>query len=1108
MPGFLHGLADENPHIRSVRVRAASRPGWAPLLAEFAATGPGEVRLDGDRRVRDFAEVTPARGARLREGGRYLVTGGLGEVGRAIAEHLVHEYRAEVVVAGRSEPGPDQRRWLAEHGLHHERADVTSAAQTRDLVDRTVARLGRLDGVIHSAGVLRDALVHNKTAREAEAVLAPKLRGARHLDAATAGLDLDLFCLFGSIAGVLGNVGQSDYIAANRFLDEFAADRARQVARGERSGFTLAIDWPLWLTSESSRDARGALGDYLREEFGLEPLDAARGARLFAELAHTTPDDCHQVLACVGDAAEIRRRLLAPPVRSRPPRDATADTTDADFTERLAALVREQTGLRPADVTADHTWGDLGYSSVMLQDLAARVGAEFGVATPPNALFRYRTIRLLSAHLADRGAAPAPRSPAAPAPASEIPATREPAPRETAAPATGEPAPEGFAIIGMSGTLPGSEDIDGFWRLLVENRDAIRRVDRWKGLEHDAFAGTIDTYDRFDHTFFGVSAREAVLMDPQHRLFLQAAYNALLDAGLAPGSVRSAGVFAGVQFAEYQALLQTGPDRAHPYAVTGNAHTMLANRVSHLLDLDGPSQTVDTACSSALVALNRGVLSLAAGECDVALVGAVSVLVDPASTEAATGLGVLSPDFRCATFDRAANGYVRAEGVGCVVLKRLADARRDLDPVLAVVERVAENHNGRANSLTAPGPDAQVALLTRAYSPELAGRVGYVEAHGTGTALGDPIEVGALRSAIERLAPHRAPGAVALGAVKTNVGHLEPAAGVAGLVKAVLCLRHRQLPANLHFRELNPLIDLAGGPLRLLRENEEWSSDGPRVAGVSSFGFGGSNAHVVLSEPPAAPPPGTGRDRPGWWCSAPARRGRSGRCARHWPGGCGARTPTWPTSPTPSPPAATTSSTGSPGWPPTLPTCSPRSRRRGPARCPGASAVGWPAAHPSCPAAPRSTAPRSSRCAPATSRVRSWTGRRCSPTGGTGGWPCPATPSSRRSSGSSDHIGQEEERGRRHARGGRHGLPVRGRRRHRRVLAAADVRARRARSRAPVAGGDRAHRRVPGRARRVRRAVLPDLPERGPVHGSAAAPAAAERPARRRRRPPHRGRPP
>ncbi|MFD9737602.1 SDR family NAD(P)-dependent oxidoreductase [Umezawaea sp. NPDC059074] len=850
MPGFLHGVAEENPHVRSVRLRT-SAAGWAPLLAELAADGDAtEVRvIDGDRRVRDLAEVPHEPAARLREGGRYLLTGGFGEVGRAIAEHLVEHHRAEVVVVGRSAPDAGQLAWLAEHGLRHERADVTSAEQTHDLVDRVVARLGGLDGVIHSAGVLRDSLAHTKTAADAEAVLAPKVLGTRNLDQATARLDLDLFCVFASISGVLGNVGQSDYIAANRFLDEFAADRARQVSRGERSGFTLSVDWPLWLASDGSRAERGALAAYLRDRFGMEPLTADRGARLFTELVDSTPEGCHQVLACVGDTAVLRARLLDPPAPRLEPEDhAVATTSVEEISTRLADLVREQTGLRPADVTVEASWGDLGYSSVMLQRLSARVGAAFGVETPPNALFRYRDIKSLSHYLRDRGVAVDPEPlppPEEPSPELSPELSREPA---------RAPERDGIAVIGMSGVLPGGDDLDDFWRLLVDNRSAVRRVDRWKGLDQDCFAGTIDGYDRFDHTFFGVSAREAVLMDPQHRLFLQTAYNALLDAGLAPGSVCDVGVFAGVQFAEYQALLRDSPDRAHAYSVTGNAHAMLANRVSHLLDLTGPSQTVDTACSSALVALNRGVLSLAAGECEVALVGAVSVLVDPASTEAATGLGVLSPDFRCATFDKDANGYVRGEGVGCVVLKRLSDARRDRDPVLAVLERVVENHDGRANSLTAPNPEAQVALLTKAYTPELAERLSYVEAHGTGTALGDPIEVGALRTVLERLVPHRPPGAVALGAVKTNVGHLEPAAGMAGLLKVLLCLRNRELPANLHLTEQNPLIDLEGSPLRLLRHNEEWTATGPLVAGISSFGFGGSNAHAVLSEPPPPAP--------------------------------------------------------------------------------------------------------------------------------------------------------------------------------------------------------------------------------------------------------------
>lgn len=831
MAGFFHGLAEENPHIHAIRARRPGpvfADGWRPLLAELTSSADTEVRwADGKRWRRGLDEVRLGRRPRLRDGGTYLVTGGLGTVGRAIAEHLVERYRATVITVGRSTPD------AVPPGVHHERADITSAEQTRDLIDRVRARFGGLDGVIHSAGVTADALVPNKSTVDAKNVLAPKVDGTRNLDRFTADLRLDFFCVFSSISSLLGNVGQSDYIAANRFLDEFAADRAGRVARGERTGYTLSINWPLWTNTVDD-----ALAGYLRAEFGMAPLTEQVGARLFADLLDGLPDDCHQVLACAGDVPRMRQRLVRhaepAPVQPEPPRPAAVTASTDEIAARLVALVRAQTGLRRDDIPVDGTWGDLGYSSVMLQQLAQRLGPEFGVDTPPNALFKYRSIALLSEYLRDNGVSGV----------SSAADERQREPEDMSE-------RDGYAIVGMSGVLPGGRDLAEYWRLLVENRSAIRRVERWDG---EYFAGVIDGFDEFDHAFFGLSGREALLMDPQHRLFLQAAYNALLDAGHAPSAVRNVGVFAGVQFSEYQAALRDNDDWAHPYTVTGNAHTMLANRVSYALDLTGPSQTVDTACSSGLVALNRGVLSLAAGECDIAVVGAVSVLVDPAATDAASGLGVLSPDFRCATFDKDANGYVRAEGVGCVVVRRLADAVRDGDTVLAVIERVAENHGGRANSLTAPNPEAQVALLTRAYTPELAARVTNIETHGTGTRLGDPIEVSALRTAFERLAPGRGPGAITLGAVKTNIGHLEPAAGMAGLLKTLLCLRHRTLPANINFAELNPLIELDSSPFRLLMENEDWKDSGPLVAGVSSFGFGGSNAHVVLSEAPTQPP--------------------------------------------------------------------------------------------------------------------------------------------------------------------------------------------------------------------------------------------------------------
>lgn len=866
--GFLHGLAEENPHIRTVQVRRsgpadALADGWAPLLDELrAARLPlTEVRWsDGARQTRELTELGLADGTRLRTKGTYLLTGGLGKVGRAIAELLTERHDATVIAVGRSAPDDAQRQWIdSRPGLHYEQADIVSSARTRELIETIRERFGGLDGVIHSAGVVKDALVQNKSAKDAEAVLAPKVRGTLNLDRYTAGLNLDFFCVFSSISSVMGNTGQSDYIAANRFLDEFAAERARRVAAGERSGLSLSVNWPLWLDAEDERrEQYQALAAFLRGQFGMEPLSSRRGAELFLDLLDGLPQTCHQVVPCVGDAERMRQRLLpaaAPAVQS----PVTGDPGAAleDIGERLVELVREQTGLRPEDIPVDRTWGDLSYDSVMVQRLAQELGPQFGVETPPNALFKYSSITSLSAYLRDRGA-----------PAQEKPATvPQPAPAPAETPGTGRGK---YAVVGMSGIMPGGADLADFWQLLVENGSAIRPVDRWKDRDKQYFAGTIDVFDAFDHSFFGISAREATLMDPQHRIFLQSAYNALLDAGYAPGTLRDVGVFAGVQFSEYQTALQHSEDRDHPYTVTGNAHAMLANRVSHLLDFTGPSQTVDTACSSGLVALNRGVLSLAAGECDVALVGAVSVLVDPAATDAASKLGILSPDVRCATFDKDANGYVRAEGVGCVVVKRLDDARRDGDAVLAVIEAVAENHDGRSNSLTAPNPQAQVALLNRVYTPDLAARVSHIEAHGTGTNLGDPIEISALRTAFDGLAPDREPGSITLGAVKTNVGHLEPAAGMAGLLKLLLCLRHRRLPANINFKERNPLIELDGSPFRLLLENEAWERSTPLVAGVSSFGFGGSNAHVVLAEAPAAPP-ARGVSRPHWIVTLSAR---------------------------------------------------------------------------------------------------------------------------------------------------------------------------------------------------------------------------------------------
>jgi len=369
--------------------------------------------------------------------------------------------------------------------------------------------------------------------------------------------------------------------------------------------------------------------------------------------------------------------------------------------------------------------------------------------------------------------------------------------------------------------------------------------------------------DKFDPRFFKISPREAEMMDPQHRLFIETVWKTVEEAGFRASSLSGAlvGVFAGLQFKDYEQLMAQG-NQSNAYSGTGIAMAMLANRVSYLMNWHGPSETIDTACSSSLVAVNRAVKSLRNRECDMAVAGGVSLLLSPLTLIGASQLGVLSPDGRCRTLDKRANGYVKGEGVGAVLLKPLSRAIADKDLIHAVIRGAAVNHGGSAASLTAPNPEAQSALLIKAYAEAAVDpdTVSYLELHGTGTELGDPVEIDGIKQAFDHMSsklsrPIRPSHRCGLGSVKTNLGHLEPAAGIAALVKVILSLKHGKLPGILNFQSLNPFIDLKGTPFYVVEKTKAWERlkdeagrDVPRRAGVSSFGFGGTNAHVVVEE--------------------------------------------------------------------------------------------------------------------------------------------------------------------------------------------------------------------------------------------------------------------
>jgi acyl transferase domain-containing protein len=427
-----------------------------------------------------------------------------------------------------------------------------------------------------------------------------------------------------------------------------------------------------------------------------------------------------------------------------------------------------------------------------------------------------------------------------------------------------------IAVVGMACRFPGAPDLDAFWRLLRDGTDAIREVppDRWDlralydptgaepGTMTTRWGGFLDRVDGFDPSFFGIAPREAAYMDPQQRLLLEVAWEALEDAGvvLEQWAGRPAGVFVGVSTWDYGALQLGAAERiVDGYANTGSALSIAANRISYLFDLRGPSLAVDTACSSSLTAIHLACQSLLTGESAMALAGGVNVILSPAATIGFSKLKAMAADGRCKSFDARADGYVRSEGAGIVVLKPLAGALRDGDRVHAVIRGSAVNQDGRTNGLTAPNGLSQEALIRHAL--ERAGveprQVGYVEAHGTGTPLGDPIELNALGAA---LAPGRPAGSrCAVGSVKSNLGHLEAAAGVAGLIKVALALEHGEIPPSLHFETPNPHIPFDTLPLEVPRVRAPWPAD-RRLAGVSSFGFGGTNVHVVLEQAPERTP--------------------------------------------------------------------------------------------------------------------------------------------------------------------------------------------------------------------------------------------------------------
>ncbi len=871
------------------------------LTTELSTGNKREVAyFSGERKVKKIVPLEPyvtlkdLPNNNFKQKGVYLISGGLGGLGLILSKHLLHNYSATLILTGRSLLSAETEQKLESlrlpnSNIEYYSVDISNQTAVSNLVEEILHKHGKINGIIHCAGTTKDSTLSNKTEKEINQVLLPKIAGTQTLDKATKDIEIDFFILFSSVTGAVGNAGQSDYAYANRYLNCFAEEREKKRKSGKRFGNSLSINWPYWENGGMTISNESV--ELMQKVTGFYPIKSNEG---IIQLEAFINQPYNSVIVTKGSDEKIKKFLTEKFIINQKSNQSLQPNTITDKTisSYVLDIIANQAGqilkVDINDLDIDEDLHLLGFDSITLTEFCNKINAQINTDITPAVFFELEksTISHLSSYILDNfkeqinNKYKQQNPPKEESPKEAILKT-EPnisvpksfsrflqKPQLLKENQDISPVREPVAIIGMSGMMPQSENLDQFWEQIRDGKDLISEVpkDRWdwksfSNLQNGKWGGFMKEADKFDNEFFGISPREAELMDPQQRLFLQTVWLTIEDSGykVSDFSGSKTGIFVGVTTKDYADILRAKDIKMQAYESTGTAHSILANRISYLLNLNGPSEPIDTACSSSLIAIHRAVESIQNGNCSAAIAGGVNVIASPNLFFAFNQAGMISKNGRCRTFDEQADGYVRGEGVAAILLKPLSKAINDQDNIYGIIKSTSENHGGHAHSLTAPNGIAQSELLIDAYKkakidPET---ISYLEAHGTGTKLGDPVEINALKKAFNQLKNSATKNnhSCGIGSVKTNIGHLESAAGIAGVVKVLLAMKHKQIPPNVHFSKLNSHIQLDDSPFYILSELKQWNrekdSSGeeiPRRAGISSFGFGGANSHVVIEE--------------------------------------------------------------------------------------------------------------------------------------------------------------------------------------------------------------------------------------------------------------------
>ncbi len=875
LPGMAKVLALEHPELWGCTVdvdKAADVADWLrQVLQEIAAAAPEDlVAYRGGRRhvprlvkTPEVALVQPA----IDPQATYVITGGLGGLGLALAQQLVEAGATRLVLMSRNglSAGTDDMRgqqvarWR-EQQVHvlTPAVDVTDAAALLQLKNQLQAEGHCIKGILHAAGISEFRAIRDMTHDALDRVLAAKLSGTFNLDRFADDLPLDFFVLFSSIAAIWGSAGELHYAAANHVLDTFAAWRRQQ---GKP---VTSIAWGPW--GEVGMAAAHASEATQRGLLLMPPEQAAHTCLQL--VSHGGP---HIVVANIDwqrfreliEIAKPRPFFTGLGETAETPENTTSGKNNARtaLTRELASLAPETRSTRikhfvqhlvASSLNLDSTDAidpeqplhALGIDSLMAVEMRRSLEKSFGSKFPSTLIFDYPTIEGITRYIEQSAFGNA--------------GVQQ---QQRALSHFQEP----IAIIGVSCRYPGyGESAESFWHHLLQGTDGISDSPaRWPLQDFKALlpvqgdfsihAGLLEQIEHFDADLFGISPREARAMDPQQRIMLETAWAALEHAGFSPLQLKQSrtGVFVGVADNEYASLAQTARNIDSVHLPTGNAVNVISGRIAYTFGLEGPCMAIDTACSSSMVAIHTACQSLRNDECDMALAGGVNIMIRPETFFMLTQANMLSPSGRCHTFDSQADGYVRSEGAAVLVLKRLSAALENNDNIVGIIRGSAVNQDGRSSSLTAPnGPSQQRVIQAALAQAQLTpADVDYLDAHGTGTTLGDPIELQAIDAVYG--AAHDSKHPLIVGSVKTNIGHAESAAGVASLIKVMLSLQHDTLPRHLHLQQINPHIDADFSRLHIPAQAMPWPrTERARYGAVSSFGFSGTNAHLILQEAP------------------------------------------------------------------------------------------------------------------------------------------------------------------------------------------------------------------------------------------------------------------